>query len=81
MDPVVLMNLLFDLIIVILGIAVYTKKKDILLMWVSIAFLFFALSYVLVVLGVTDSMVLIPLRAIGYLSVIAGIVLCRRHAK
>ncbi|HUK50205.1 MAG TPA: hypothetical protein VLV18_04150 [Terriglobales bacterium] len=81
MDPVVLMNLLFDLIIVILGIAVYTKKKGILLMWVSIAFLFFALSYVLVVLGVTDSMVLIPLRAIGYLSVIAGIVLCRRHAK
>jgi len=81
MDPVALLNLLFDLIIVVLGIVVYTKRKGILLMWVSIAFLFFAISYVLVILGVTDSMVLIPLRSVGYLSVIAGIILCRRHEK
>ena len=75
MDPVVGMNLVFDVVIVLLSIYAYEKKKGVLLLWISVAFSFFAVSYVLTILGLANSLFLIPLRAVGYLSVIAGLAL------
>lgn len=79
LDPVIVMNLLFDLAILILGIFVYNERKAVLALWVAIGFCFFATSYALTILGLGDSLILIPLRALGYLSIIAGLILHRRH--
>lgn len=75
MDPVVAMNLLFDVIIVLLSVYAYGRKRGTLLVWVAVGFSFFGASYVLTILGLGDSLILIPLRAVGYLSIIAGVVL------
>lgn len=75
LDPVVALNLLFDVIIVLVGAYAYGRKRGTLLLWVTVAFCFFAASYVLSIVGIGSSLILIPLRAIGYLSIIAGLVL------
>ena len=79
MDPVTVLNLVFDLIIFLLGLVVYRAKKSVLSLWVAIAFLLFAISYVLTIAGAGDPTILIPLRAIGYICVIVGLLLQRRH--
>jgi high-affinity Fe2+/Pb2+ permease len=79
MDPVTVMNLLFDLVIFLMGLLVYKEKKAVLPLWVAVAFCLFAVSYALTIVGVASSLILIPLRAIGYLSVIVGLVLQRKH--
>ena len=73
MDPVVAMNLVFDVVIILLSAYAYGKKRGTLLLWITVAFCFFASSYVLTVLVVGGSLILIPLRAVGYLSIIAGV--------
>lgn len=75
LDPVIVLNLLFDLAILFLSIFVYKEKKGPLVLWVTIAFCIFAISYVLTILGFGSQTILIPLRAIGYLSVLAGLIL------
>ena len=75
MDPVVGMNLLFDVVIVLLSAYAYSKKRGTLLVWIAAAFCFFGASYVLTILGLGDPLILIPLRTFGYLSIIAGVVL------
>jgi len=79
LDPVIVMNLVFDLVIVLLAVYVNGKKHNVLLLWIALAFGLFAISYVLTILGITDSTILIPLRAVGYLSVIVGLALHGRH--
>ena len=79
MDPVTVLNLMFDLVIFFLGLLVYKEKKAVLPLWVAVAFLLFAISYVLTLVGVGSSFILIPLRALGYLSVIVGLILQRKH--
>jgi len=79
LDPVTVMNLLFDLTIFVLGLLVYREKKGVLPLWVAVAFGLFAISYALTIVGVGSSLILIPLRALGYLSVIAGLILHRTH--
>ena len=69
------MNLLFDVVILLLSGYAYEKKRGVLLRWIIVAFCFFAVSYVLTILGIGSSLILIPLRAFGYLSIIAGIAL------
>lgn len=78
LDPVVVLNLLFDLGILFLSIFVYKRKRGPLVLWVGIAFCIFAVSYLLTILGLGSQTILIPLRAIGYLSVMAGLILQRR---
>lgn len=78
LDPVIVLNLLFDLGILFLSIFVYKEKKGPLVLWVGIAFCIFAVSYVLTILGLGSQTILIPLRATGYLSVMAGLFLQRR---
>jgi hypothetical protein len=79
LDPVTVMNLLFDLVIFLLGLLVYRMKKGVLPLWVAVAFCLFAVSYALTIVGVASSVILIPLRALGYLSVIVGLLLHRTH--
>lgn len=73
LDPVIAMNLLFDVVIILLGSYAYGKKRVALLLWITLGFSLFAVSYVLTILGFGSS-VLIPLRAVGYLSIIVGLV-------
>ena len=73
------MNLLFDLAILLIGIFVYRKGGNVLALWVAVAFCLFAISYVLTILGFGNSLFLIPLRAFGYLSVIAGLILLHKR--
>jgi hypothetical protein len=74
LDPVTALNLLFDVVIVLLGSYAYGKKRVALLLWIALGFCFFAVSYALTILGFGASLILIPLRAVGYLSIIAGLV-------
>jgi hypothetical protein len=79
LDPVAVMNLFFGLVIFLLGLLVYRKKKGLLPLCVAVAFCLFAVSYVLTIAGVGSSLILLPLRALGYLLVIAGLILHRKH--
>jgi hypothetical protein len=79
LDPVTVMNLLFDLVIFLLGLFVYKGRKSVLALWVAVAFCLFAISYALTIAGVGSSLILIPIRALGYLSVIVGLLLQRTH--
>lgn len=69
------MNLAFDLVIILVSAYAYCKKRGTILLWITFAFCFFAASYVLSILGFGVSLILIPLRAVGYLSIIAGVAL------
>lgn len=79
LDPVVLLNLTFDIVIVILAAVFYQKNKNTLVGWVAVAFALFAFSYVLTLAGVGSSWVLVPIRTVGYLSVVLGLILSRKH--
>ena len=79
MDPVTVMNLFFDLVIFLLALLVYKQKKWVLPLWVAVAFLLFGFSYALTIAGVGNSLILVPIRAVGYLSVIVGLLLQRTH--
>lgn len=73
LDPVVAMNLVFDVVIVLLSVFYYGRRRSSILLWIAVAFCLFAASYALTIVGVVNSLILIPMRAIGYLSIIAGI--------
>jgi len=75
LDPIVVMNLVFDLVILALAIFVRMKRRIVLILWIAIAFGFFAVSYILTIVGLSSPLILTPVRAVGYLSVIAGLVL------
>ena len=76
LSSITVMNLVFDLIILCLGVFAYIKmkKKQAMGACIGIGFGFFAISYILTILGYGSlNIVLIPLRVLGYLSVIAGL--------
>jgi len=74
-DPTVAMNLVLALVIVCLGALVYKKTKTKELgLYIGIGFVFFAVSHTLTLLGYGSfSVVLIPIRALGYLMVILAL--------
>lgn len=74
---ITIMNLIFDLIILCLGLFAYAKmkKKQAIGACIGIGFGFFAVSYILTIFGYGSNTVLIPLRVLGYLSVIVGLYL------
>ncbi len=80
LDPVVLLNLTFDVVIVLLGVFVHQRKKNQFALWVAVAFALFGISYVLTIAEVTSSWVLVPIRTLGYLSVVLGLILSARNA-
>jgi hypothetical protein len=65
----------FDVVIVLLAAYAYVKNGGVLPVWIAVGFCFFAISYILTILGFGSSLILIPLRTVGYLSIIAGLVL------
>jgi hypothetical protein len=75
-DPVVVMNLIFGLAILCLGILVYAKRKNVMGIYVAAGFGLFAESHLITLLGYgTLSAVILPLRALGYIFVIIGLCL------
>ncbi|MGD0718218.1 MAG: hypothetical protein ABSA15_01355 [Thermoplasmata archaeon] len=81
LDPITVLNLVFDLIIVGLGAFAYVKLKSIVGGLIGVGFGFFATSYILTILGYGSStVVLVPLRVLGYLCVIGGLCFCLYQA-
>jgi hypothetical protein len=79
-DPVAITNLVFDLVILCLGIYAYNRKKSVIGLYVGAAFGLFAISYVTTILGYgSATAVLVPLRILGYLCVIIGLILLIRR--
>ena len=79
-DPVAFTNLVFDLVILCLGIYAYNRKKGVIGLYVGAAFGLFAISYAITILGYgSAAAVLIPLRILGYLFVIVGLILLIRR--
>lgn len=71
MDPTVLLNFIFALIVVILGLWVFKTKKLLLALYIAIAFGLFAISHLAILLGTPSANIsIIVIRALGYLVVI-----------
>ena len=71
------MNLVFCLVILAFGIWVYFKYKSFAALYIGIAFAFYAVSHVLGLLGLAESLntVGVVTRAIGYLLTIFALYL------
>ena len=70
-DPTTLLNFIFCVIIVILGIWVYKAKKVVLALYVALAFGLFGISHLAILLGVKSTDIyLIIIRALAYLVII-----------
>jgi hypothetical protein len=71
-DPILTMNLLFCIIILVLGSWIYKKKKDYVFFSIGIAFGLFGVSHFLNLLNLGKSLEipLIVIRSIGYLLVV-----------
>jgi len=80
-DTVAFTNLVFDFVILCLGVYAYNRKKGVIGLYVGAAFGLFAISYVITLLGYGSTVaVLIPLRILGYIFVIIGLILLTRRA-
>ncbi|MCE5213279.1 MAG: hypothetical protein LLF83_00975 [Methanobacterium sp.] len=75
MDPTVLMNFIFSLIITIIGFWVYQTKKIVLAMYIALSFGLFTISHLAILLGTssTDLSIMI-IRALGYLVLIYALI-------
>ena len=70
----VIMNVVLTLVISIMGVWTYMKKKSMLSLYVGVAFVFFLVSHILTLLGYGNvGMVILPLRGIGYLVIVYGL--------
>lgn len=75
-DPITVLNLAFDLVILGLGVYAYARARATVGGLVALGFGFFGVTYVLTILGYgSATTVLLPLRVLGYISVIAGLAL------
>lgn len=73
-DPTVVLNLIFGVIILILGLWVYRLKKMMLALYVAFGFALFAISHLAILLGTPSSDIsIIIIRSLGYLVVIYGL--------
>ena len=72
MDPVIVTNLVLCIIILVLGVWGYTKKKGAVPLYIGIAFGLFAVSHAIMLLGIATSLtaLLIAIRLIAYLLVV-----------
>lgn len=74
-DPVVVLNLAFDVAILGLGAYAYVAGRLSAGMWIGLGFGFFGVSYGVTMLGYGGSTaVLLLLRVLGYAAVIVGLV-------
>lgn len=76
LDPMVATNLILAATILILGVWIYERRKETLAIYVAAGFGLFALSHALTLLGYGSvQTVIIPIRVLGYLAVIAGLII------
>ena len=80
-DPVITTNFVLCIVILILGIWAYAKKKGDAALYIGIAFGLFAVSHLMTLLGLAASLTvfLIVIRLIAYLLVVFA--LCVKLAK
>lgn len=70
-DPIILMDLLFTLVIAIMGIWAYRKKANVVALYVAIGFILFAISHLALLLGAASSEIsLLVIVTLGYLVII-----------
>lgn len=71
-DPVTVVNLLLCIVILVIGIAAYAKKKDSVPLYIAIAFSLFGVSHLATILGFAQTLAtaLIIVRTLAYLIVI-----------
>ncbi len=69
LDPVNILGLAFNIIILVLGFWGYTKSNDKAPLYIGIAFVLFAISYIITLQGLKGNFesALILLRAVAYL--------------
>jgi glycerol-3-phosphate dehydrogenase len=72
LDPITAVNFVLTIIIFVLGIALYGKKKNVMALYIGIAFGLFAISHLATLLDLAASLTvpLIAIRAIAYIVVI-----------
>jgi hypothetical protein len=68
-DPVASLNLIFCVVIVVLGYLGYRKKRNPLPILVGVAFGLFGVSHLLTILSLNEVTVLLVIRGLGYLIV------------
>jgi len=73
-DPLALINLVFCIIIVLVGAWCYTKKNNTLALYIGIGFGLFGLSHFAVLIGADSASIsLIIIRSLGYLVIILAV--------
>jgi len=74
-DPVVVINLLFCIVILVLGYIVYRKKENFSAFLIGIAFGMFGVSHFTQLFGITQipDITFILIRAVGYILVAAAL--------
>jgi hypothetical protein len=84
-DPIVLINLIFCIIIMCLGITGYLKMKRLWPLLLGVAFGFFGVSHLFTIIGIDESqeVVMLVTRIIGYGLTLAAIYWygCRKYAR
>jgi hypothetical protein len=75
MDSIAIVNLILSIVIIVLGIWAYTKKKGVVPLYIGIAFGLFAISHLLTLLGLAASLTvfLIIIRLAAYLLVVFAV--------
>ena len=75
LDLITTVNLVLTTIIFVLGVALYGRKKNIMALYIGIAFGLFAISHLATLLDLATSLTvpLIIIRAIGYIIVIVAL--------
>ncbi len=66
-DPINVLGLAFNIIILTLGYWGYMKSGDKAPLYISIAFILFAISYIITILGLGSPIGILIIRAIAYL--------------
>lgn len=70
-DPAILMNLIFTLIIILLGLWVFKRKTYVLALYIALGFVMFAISWLEILSGMSSNNISITLlNALGYLVII-----------
>lgn len=74
-DPVLTVNFILCIVILVLGMVGYTKKKDTVPLYIGIAFLLFAVSHLLTLLGLAAGLTaaLIGIRVTAYSLVVVAV--------
>jgi hypothetical protein len=71
LDPVTILNLVFCIIIVVLGYWEYNKKNSLIALYIVITFALFGIAHLAIILGVQSSNIFILIiRSLAYLVII-----------